>query len=306
MSSGHGHGGHGRRPKKHEEEEHENHERWAVSYADMMTVLVGLFIVLFAMSKVDVVKFEKLRQSLAIGFGHEAPSMLVGGSGALTGLSQFEIAPSLKNDVGVPIDQQVPKAQQSADPNQVTPTTALTEEQKNYDLAVVEYHRLEGIASSLSKSLAAEGLSDRVRFSVTSRGLVIGMVADDVFFKASSADLTPTAFKIIDTLGPVLHGLSEEISVEGNANTLPPSGGYATNWELAADRAVEVLRRLVEVDGISGQRIAATSFGDQRPLADPQGDPMAANRRVDLVVLSPVPDSVKQFLPEVAAAAAKG
>ncbi len=306
MSSGHGHGGHGRRPKKHEEEEHENHERWAVSYADMMTVLVGLFIVLFAMSKVDVVKFEKLRQSLAIGFGHEAPSMLAGGSGALTGLSQFEIAPSLKNDVGVPIDQQAPTAQQSADPDQVTPATDLSEEQKNYDLAVVEYNRLEGIANSLAASLAAQGLSDRVRFSVTSRGLIVGMVADDVFFRAASAELTPTAFQILDTLGPVLRDLSEEISVEGNANNLPVSGRYATNWELAADRAVQVLRRLVEVDGLSGQRIAATSFGDQRPLANPQGDPLAANRRVDLVVLSPVSDSIRHFLPDVAAAAAKG
>ncbi len=305
MSSGHGHGGHGRRPKKHEEEEHENHERWAVSYADMMTVLVGLFIVLFAMSKVDEVKFEQLRQSLAIGFGNEAPSMIQGGSGALTGLSAMEISPTLKNDVGVPMDDPLtPAAQESSEP--VTPTVSLTEDQKNYDLAVVEYNRLEGIANALSKTLSDEGLSEQVRFSVSSRGLIIGMVADDVFFKAASADLTPTAFEIIDTLGPVLRDLSEEISVEGNANNLPVSGRYATNWELAADRAVQVLRRLVEVNGVPGSRIAATSFGDQRPIDDPSVDPLIANRRVDLVVLSPVPDSVKQFLPDVAAAAAKG
>ncbi|WP_372594068.1 flagellar motor protein MotB [Actinotalea sp.] len=300
MSSGHGHGGHGRRPKKHEEEEHENHERWAVSYADMMTVLVGLFIVLFAMSKVDEVKFEQLRQSLAIGFGNEAPSMLAGGSGALTGLSAFEITPSLKNDVGVPMDEAI-----TPDVT-VTPETDLTEEQKNYDLAITEYNRLTGIADTLAERLAAQGLDDRVRFSVTSRGLIVGMVADDVFFRPASAELTPTAYAILDAIGPVLRDLSEEISVEGNANTLPAGRNYETNWELAADRAVQVLRRLVEVDGLPGTRVAATSFGDQRPLADPEGDPLAANRRVDLVVLSPVPDAVKQYLPEVAAAAQKG
>ena len=300
MSSGHGSGGHGRRPKKHEEEEHENHERWAVSYADMMTVLVGLFIVLYAMSTVDEIKFEQLRQSLAIGFGNEAPSMLPGGSGALTGLSAFEISPDLANDVGVPMDESI-----AADET-VTPETDLTEEQKNYDLAITEYNRLSGIADVLAQRLAEEGLDDRVRFSVTSRGLIVGMVADDVFFRAASAELTPTANGILDSIGPVLKDLSEEISVEGNANILPVGGVYETNWELAADRAVTVLRRLVEVDGVPGARIAATSFGDQRPLENPEGDPLVANRRVDLVVLSPVPDSVKQYLPEVASAAQKG
>ena len=49
-----------KRPKKHEEEEHENHERWLVSYADMVTLLMCLFIVLFAMSQVDKAKFAAL------------------------------------------------------------------------------------------------------------------------------------------------------------------------------------------------------------------------------------------------------
>ena len=300
MSSGHGSGGHGRRPKKHEEEEHVNHERWAVSYADMMTVLVGLFIVLFAMSKVDEVKFEQLRQSLAVGFGNEAPSMLTGGSGALTGLSAFEITPDLANSASVPTDETITPE------TTVTPETPLTEEQKNYDLAVTEFHRLESIADLLAAQLAKVGLEDSVRYSVTSRGLIIGMVADDVFFRPASAELTPTAYQILDAIGPVLRDLSEQISVEGNANTLPAGRNYETNWELAADRAVQVLRRLVEVDGMPGTRIAATSFGDQRPLAGQQGDALAANRRVDLVVLSPVPDSVKQYLPEVASAAEMG
>ena len=56
-----------RRAKKHEEEEHENHERWMVSYADMMTLLLVLFIVLYAMSQVDKSKFAALAGGLARG-----------------------------------------------------------------------------------------------------------------------------------------------------------------------------------------------------------------------------------------------
>ena len=67
-----GHGGHGgRRAKKHEEhEEHENHERWLVSAFDMMTLLFVLFVVLFAMSKVDEDKFAALAKGLAESFGN--------------------------------------------------------------------------------------------------------------------------------------------------------------------------------------------------------------------------------------------
>lgn len=292
MSSGHGHGGHGgRRRRKHEEhEEHENHERWAVSYADMMTVLVGLFIVLFAMSKVDEVKFEQLRQSLAIGFGHQAPSMMTGGQGVLPGLDTYEISPDFTSTVGL-VDGELA----------TTPETELTQEQIDYDLASTEYERLAGIADQIAQALAAQALSDRVTFRISDRGLIIGMVADDVFFSAESAQLTETALRVIDTTGPVLRSITDEISVEGNANTLPVSGRYATNWELAGDRAVQVLRRLVEVGGVPGNRIAATSFGDQRPLADDGGDPLTANRRVDLVILSPVGDSIRQYLPQIAA-----
>src|SRR3954469_8659606 len=58
-----------KRPKKHEEEEHENHERWLLSYADMVALLMCLFIVLFAMSQVDKAKFAALASGLSQSFG---------------------------------------------------------------------------------------------------------------------------------------------------------------------------------------------------------------------------------------------
>ncbi len=290
MSSGHGHGGHGGRRKKHEDhEEHENHERWAVSYADMMTVLVGLFIVLFAMSQVDQIKFEQLRRSLAIGFGNDAPSMMIGGSGVLSGLDTYEISPDFTSS-----------AVDGSFQENSTPETDLTAEEINYDLAVTEYERLADIADAVNASLATEDLDDSVTYRVSERGLIIGMVADDAYFAAESAVLTSTAKQVIDATGEVLADISDEISVEGNANHIPPTT-YATNWELAADRAVQVVRRLVEHDDVDGDRIAAVSFGDQRPLEDDGGDPLSANRRVDIVVLTSVSEEIRRYLPEIAA-----
>lgn len=291
-----GHGSHGRRRSRASghEEEHENHERWAVSYADMMTVLVGLFIVMYAISQVDQTKFEQLRESLAIGFGNQAPSMLSGSSGALVGTETVEISPDLARDAAVEFDDPV-TAEADEGVNE-----GLAEADRNLQAAVVEYERLDDVAEQISAALAAQGLADRVRFRVTERGLVVGMVADDVFFSADTADLTTTALRVIDTAAPVLRGLTDEISVEGHANVLP-STRYPTNWELSSDRATQVLRRLVEAGGMPPARIAAVGFGEARPLEEAGGAAaLDANRRVDIVVLSPVPDDVRILLPAVA------
>ncbi|GGC01648.1 flagellar motor protein MotB [Cellulomonas carbonis] len=294
MSSGHGSGGHGRRPKKHvEHEEHENHERWAVSYADMMTVLVGLFIVMYAVSQVDEVKYEQLRKSLAIGFGNDAPTMLVGGGGALDSGEAVQITPDLTVEL--------PSETMLVENKPQTPVEAQTEAERLTAAAVAEYERLEGIADRIQASLDAQQLSDRVRFRISERGLVVGLVADDVFFAADRAHLAPTAERVLDAIAPVLREVQEEISVEGHANVVP-TAAYPTNWELSSDRATQVLRRLVEVGGLPPTRTAAVGYGDARPL-DPSNTPQAleANRRVDLVVLSPAPDEVRRLLPQLAA-----
>lgn len=300
MSSGHGHGSHGRSRKKHEDhEEHENHERWAVSYADMMTVLVGLFIVLFAMSKVDQVKFEQLRQSLRIGFGHDAPSQMIGGSGVLSGLDTYEISPDFTSTTVQ--DDPSGQGEGSTGGQGPTPQTDLSQEQINHDLAVTEYTRLEAIAEQVAAALAAQQLEGRVTFRMSENGLIIGMVADDVFFAPGSAQMTPTALAVIDTTGDVLSTVTDQIQVEGNANTLPAGPNYETNWELAGDRATKVLRRLTETGKVPATQISGVTYGDARPVAEDGGDPLTANRRVDLVILSPVSDEIRKYLPQIAA-----
>ncbi|WP_149203350.1 OmpA/MotB family protein [Actinotalea subterranea] len=289
MSSGHGSGGHGQRPRRKKaehHEEHENHERWAVSYADMMTVLVGLFIVLYSMSQVDQAKFEALRESLAAGFGHRAPSMLQGSTGALSGVEDFQIVPDLAGETGIETEQVQ------------TPEVEITEEERTMQLAAAEYDRLAQIRDQISQALNAQGLGDRVRFRVTERGLVIGMVADDVFFSPDTATLTETALRVLDTTAPVLVGLPDQVSIEGHANVLP-SSRYPTNWELSSDRATQVLRRMVEVGGLPAGRVAAVGFGEARPIDDPGVDPLEANRRVDLVVLSGISEDARVLLPSI-------
>ncbi|HEY0118539.1 MAG TPA: flagellar motor protein MotB [Cellulomonas sp.] len=282
-----------RKRRKQPEEEHANHERWMVSYSDMLTVMMGLFIVLYAMSQVDMQKFDALRDSLAASFGNQA--ILTGSSGVLessddVGKDQQDQTPADAFDP-VTADAGLGGASATAaTPPAVSPAIAAA--------AQAEAQRLEGIEQQIEKQLAAAGLSGVVQMTITERGLVIGLVADDVFFAPASADLTPTALRVLDAIAPTVVALTDEISVEGHANVLPVSGKYPTNWELSADRATQVLRHFVETDGLAPGRVDAVGFGDARPIAaGTDAESLAMNRRVDIVVLSSAPEQVRALVP---------
>ena len=284
------------RARKHEEEEPENHERWAVSYGDMMTVLLALFIVLYAISVVDKTKFDQLRTSLAIGFGSPAVSMLEGSSGPLTGVESFHIAPDF---TGVSGDSK---------PAATTKTTTVQMSQQAQDFlaATQEYEQLSDIQKQIKQQLDAQGLGGSVDYKINDRGLVVGLVGSDVFFAPDNSTLTVTAQQVVDAIAAPLRSQSRQISIEGHANVLP-SSQYPTNWELSSDRATKVLRRFVEAGGVSGGQISAVGFGDARPdMTGDSPEALAANRRVDVVVLSSQSEAVRALLPQLAKALADG
>ncbi len=281
-----------------DDDDHVNHERWLISYSDMITVLMALFIVLYAISQVDQVKFNALRQSLAAGFGDGtvSQSVLDGTDGALDGISATTERPDegtagiVSADDGLGMQASQPTT--AIDPSAVDPAVLAAAE--------AELAHLDDVRAQIMAVLTANGLGDAVRFRIDERGLVMGLVADDVFFAPASAELTATARQVLDLASPTILALGEQISIEGHANVIPVSGRYPTNWELSSDRATQVLRHLVEVDGLPGARAMAVGFGDTRPLVEGSAaDALTANRRVDLVILSDAPESVRALLPAV-------
>lgn len=283
-----------RRHKGGHEEENSNLERWMVSYSDMLTVMMGLFIVLYAMSQVDMAKFEALRSSLAAGFGND--SILVGDPGVLD--ETDDPAPGEEQGISPafsPVTPVVPE--QAGNPA----SSGGAADEALYAAARAEVDRLEAVEAEIAARLAAVGLSSSVQMRITERGLVIGLVADDVFFAPASAELTPTAQAVLDAIAPALAVIPDQVSVEGHANVLPVSGRYPTNWELSADRATQVLRHFVERNGLGADRVMSVGFGDARPIAAGSDEAaLAMNRRVDVVVLSGASEDVRALLPVVA------
>ena len=256
------------RRRKHEpEEEHENEERWMASYMDMVTVLMCMFIVLFAMSTVDAKKFEQLKNSLATGFGQVESQKVDTASGV------------------------------------VVPPAHVKEEGKTTDFALAqqEAQNLKRLKDQIQAALTRDGLQDAVQLRIDERGLTIGLVGNSTFFDSNKADLTPAAVAVLNDIGPVLAPTPYQVSVEGHADLRQPGAPYPTNWELSAGRATSVLRHLVEANGFPQQRIAAVSYGSARPIAGATGTSdadFAQNRRVDVVVISAQSEDVRKLIPQ--------
>ncbi len=293
MNSG-GHGGR-RRAKKHEEEEHENHERWLVSYADMVTLLLVTFVVLYAMSQVDKDKFAQLASGLSNAFGTPVsviPAATPEGS-VLDGLpGAIDVASAIPPDPTVS-DAQVDKAAAQAAAERAERVAA--EAQAAYDELVKARNRIDA-------ALRKAGFSDAAEYEIDERGLVVHIVADAVLFDAEKATLRPEGRRILAAVAPTLKNLPNELRVEGHANHLPVTAGgpWPSNWELSAYRATTVLRALT-AGAVPEKRISAAGYADTRPLV-PVTDAAAitTNRRVDVVVLSTASAEANALLPGIA------
>jgi len=271
----------GRKSKlAHAGEEHENSERWLLTYADMITLLMVLFIVLFAIGQVDQKKFDKLHDGLANSFGE--PTVLQGSAGVLEGSASQAPSP----DTVVPGSQDIQDQLQAALKSQkaMSAASAAQAEAERRQAAA-----MDALRARITAALKKQGLAGAVQFqSKEQRGLVVNIVTDRVLFDLGEATLRPQGARVLDAIAPVLKDLPNEMVVEGHTDNLPISDTrYASNWELSTQRATTVLRHLLE-DGLAASKVAAAGYADQRPLkADTTAAGRARNRRVAIVILTP-------------------
>jgi len=283
------------RNRRHVEEEHENHERWLVTYADMVTLLMVLFIVMFAMSVVDEKKFNMLKNGLAAGFGQ--PTSILDGSHTIleepgTAITAPVAAADLAADVPEKSKTSVSQAVQKIEQRATDRKRAAAE---------VEVNRLEGVRKKILAALKKAGLQDDVRTQYDERGLVVSLVSRHVVFEPDVAELSPRGRAVVDTLAPVLRTLTDPLSVDGHTNQVKVKPKYyPSDWELSAARAVGVLRYLHSAWKLPNERMTATAYGHEKPLVKPSTPgSQDVNKRVDIVVQSPLPSETRALMSAV-------
>jgi chemotaxis protein MotB len=253
-----------------------------VTYADMLTLLLVLFIVLYAISQVNTSKFSELKNSLASAFNNGQATALSGGNGVISGQSvssQQQIAPNSPVLMANPKTPSVSKDDNAA--------------------AQREIDEFKQIEAAIKSSLHQRGLDGNAQFSIDERGLVVTVVTNELVFAGNSAVLEPQGARILDAVVPPLSHITNQIQVDGHTNQQNVSTApYPSGWELSSARASSVVRYLIERGPLSPSRLSAAGFSDQRPLISPD-DPrsITRNRRVDIVVLSNLPATARIALP---------
>lgn len=253
--------------RKQRHEEHPD-ERWLVTYADVLTLMYVLFMVLFSISVVNTSRFELLKESLTDAFnsGLSAGGVSILDSSAgqpspVVSTPTSRIAPEVPSVGGVSISQ--------ASPGQI-----------------LESAQLEAAERAIQERLEAAGLADKVSLSVNERGLGVRLETDGVLFDSGQAILRPEGQRLLAPIARSLRGLPNPIRVEGHTDDAPiATAQFASNWDLSAIRASAVVRTLIG-NRIPDGRLQATGYGDTRPVADNgTAAGRAANRRVEIYVL---------------------
>lgn len=275
--SDHGGGKHDRRRRggAGHEAEHAD-ERWLLTYADMITLLMALFIVMWAISSVNVSKFAALRQSLREAFSGK---LVTGGEGVMKG------GTAILNPEGARISavHQPTQNQTQVQNNKFTP-------QLNAPVgsAQAEQQNMQKLAQQIQNYAKLHGLESKIGATVDERGVIIRLLTDKVLFAAGSADLKTPAVPLIKQVGSIIEKLdvSNPIRVEGNTDSRPISTPrYRSNWELSTARATSVLQVLLAA-GIEGARFSAAGYADTRPVSSNSSElGRYLNRHVDIVVL---------------------
>ena len=281
-----------RRRRRTEEEESHPDERWMASYMDMVTVLMCMFIVLFAMSTVDQQKFEQLRSSLATGFGSVETATVDTAVGVVAAPEQVDSKEILDPNAAMPAGKAEEAVPEATDPAA---------------LAAVEVQDLSLLQENIRSGLEEKNLDDTVRFELDERGLTIRLVSSEMFFAPDLAELTAEAESVLTTVGPILAPTEYQVSVEGHTAQVRQLTDNALDWELSSSRAVTVLRYLVEETQVDFSRVKAVGYGESRPLTPgTSAAELAQNRRVDIVVLSAQSEEVRQLIPDIVSGAGAG
>ena len=253
--------------KKKQHGEKDNSERWLLSYADFITLLMVFFIIMYSISAVNLEKFRVVAQSF---------SAAMSGNPSGNGISNGDNPP-----VENPAD--TPSPSPSSPP--ITPDDALNQ---------AEQDALQATADEIQKLLEEYGLQNSVKLRIDDRGLVLTLM-DAATFESGSADIMPSFVPSLIKIATILDSVNNYIRIEGHTDNVPVTGGkFASNWEVSTARAISIVELFIQNSNIPPEKLSAVGYGEYRPIASndtPEG--RAQNRRVEIVVIRSKYNSVE-------------
>ncbi len=260
----------GRAPVAHGE------ELWVVSYADMMTLLFGFFVILYSLSQVDDKKFNAVGREIADAFGEKKKTedSELGQINEQREIRALQYLIAMLN-LGDNMEEAVDKIERAV------------HDSKDFDAAkqvmkeIVDAHKngaLSGIANKLPEKSEVTEI----------------VLPDSMLFTSGRAELNPAAKATLGEIARLLakvEGLAK-VEVVGHTDSQRPSGKspYSSNWALSAARAGAVADELAKA-GVPPKTLLTRGMADVQPLFPERGEGgrlipenLVRNRRVHIIL----------------------
>jgi chemotaxis protein MotB len=241
----------------------ENSERWLVSYADFITLLMVLFVVFYSMGQTDVAKYkalaEQMREAFTVGGGPVQvidPSINASAGTVEDGESKPIVVP------GIP--ESPPKS--------------------------------EEVAGKLTQMLSQTGLGNEVSVQTNIEGVLISL-SEKLTFKPGTVELAPEALPILQTISGMVVPITNQIRLVGHTDDTPPTDPrYLSNWELSFARAKFIADILINA-GVDPKRIIVSGRGEYDPIfPNDTVEHRSLNGRVDIIIIYEVDNSIMETL----------
>ncbi|HEY3375497.1 MAG TPA: flagellar motor protein MotB [Candidatus Aquicultor sp.] len=237
-------------------------ERWLLTYSDLITLLMAFFVIMYAMSNVDAVKYASMADSLKVAMGLQSPGS--------------QVVPNMMSGGKTKDKNSLKNTKNTATPSlsQVRNFRDAKEEQAFAAMLkkIKDYTKKKGVTG--------------LEANEDARGVVINL-SDKVLFDIGKADLAPSAQAILSDLAGIVLPTGKQIKVEGHTDNIPiKNDRYPSNWQLSTDRATNVIMYWINRFPSVSDRLSAAGYGEYRPVASnltAQG--RAKNRRVEIIVL---------------------
>jgi len=279
------------RPKKPEPPE--NHERWLVSFADFVTLLFALFVVLYSFAMAKQSEYNAMVKAFMDSMGTvglisrpAGTPALEGGTGILEKQSDIKAAAGEKDPAdalppeplpieALAIDLNVGNSQKDAKEDlQLSDASSLVSKEKDQ----------EELVGKLRKQLE----NQRVEVEQLGQQIII-RINDNALFPEGSAFLQPKLIPLVKQISTLLQDIPGAVSVTGHTDdmlTETSDGLFRSNWELSALRAVAIVEVMIQNDKLAANRITAQGRADTMPLVDNSSTVnRTKNRRIEISIL---------------------
>ncbi|MBX3042457.1 MAG: OmpA family protein [Candidatus Kapabacteria bacterium] len=227
-------------------------DRYLITYADLITLLLGLFVILYATSQVDMEKFKEYSSAFSEYFKAKDNMVIQGGDGVLEG-----------HKMGIPEPILPPVTQKS----------------------VAEI-------SEMTESLLAKFISRGDIELIKSSDEIRILLSEKLLFRSARAEVGNEGLGALDSISIILRDAQQQIFIDGHTDTdAIKTFQYESNWHLSVARATNVAYKLIR-DGVPEFNMVIRGFGAQRPIADnTTTDGKARNRRVEITIKELTPES---------------